>query len=204
MSADESAPTTARIEAFSDGVFAIAGTLLVFDLKVPPLDPTRTLWTRLAGEWPAYLGYVLTFAVVGIMWANHHNIFRYIRRSDHTFVMLNVVFLLFVALLPFPTAVLSHHLVVPGDRATATAFYAGTLMMTGVTYNALWRYAAHHGRLLAPDADPQRVRMITRQFLLGPISYAIATALAFVSVPASLTIVGGLAVLYLLPNAARR
>jgi TMEM175 potassium channel family protein len=204
---EPAAAGTGRIEAFSDGVFAIAITLLVLDLKVPPLagptDPTG-LFPRLLAEWPGYLGYALSFVVVGIMWANHHNIFRYIERSDHTFVLLNLLFLLFISFLPFPTAVLARYLTVPHDRTAATALYAGTLLANGVTYNALWRYAAHRGRLLGPDADPVQVQRISRQFLVGPVLYAAATVLAFVSVPASLTIVGLLAVFYVVPNASRR
>jgi uncharacterized membrane protein len=199
---------TARTEAFSDGVFAIAITLLVLDLKVPAPseagDPSG-LVSRLFVQWPGYLGYLLSFAMIGIMWANHHHIFRYIRRTNNTFVMLNLLFLLCASFVPFPTAVLARFLMVPQDRAVATAFYAGAMTMTGVSYNLLWRYAAHRHRLLDPDANPEVVRRISRQFLVGPIMYAVATAAAFVSVTVSLGIITLLALLYLvLPQKVSR
>lgn len=199
---------TARTEAFSDGVFAIAITLLVLDLKVPsPADASDAsgLVTRLLAEWPGYVGYLLSFVMIGIMWANHHNIFRYIRRTDNTFVILNILFLLCVSFVPFPTGVLARFLVVPQDRAVATAFYAATLTMTGVTYNVLWRYAVHGHRLLAEGVRPEVIQRINRQFLAGPVMYAVATAAAFVSVTVSLGIIALLALLYLvLPNQVTR
>ena|SRR5437870_9710499 len=86
---------TTRVEAFSDGVFAIAITLLVLEIHVPAPDATqhgRTLLTALRQLWPSYLGYVLSFVTIGIMWANHHTIFRYVRRADRYFVLINVCF----------------------------------------------------------------------------------------------------------------
>jgi uncharacterized membrane protein len=206
--AESNLPGTARTEAFSDGVFAIAITLLVLDLKVPApseaSDPSG-LVSRLFVQWPGYLGYFLSFVMIGIMWANHHHIFRYIRRTDNTFVILNLLFLLCASFLPFPTAVLARFLMVPQDRAVATAFYAATMTMNGLTYNLLWRYAAHRHRLLAADVNPEVIRRITRQFLVGPIMYAVATAAAFVSVTVSLGIIGLMALIYLvLPNKVSR
>ncbi|MDQ3811805.1 MAG: TMEM175 family protein [Chloroflexota bacterium] len=201
-------PETARIEAFSDGVFAIAITLLIIEVRVPELaDDARSavgLFEALVRQWPSYLGFLISFVVIGIMWANHHNIFKYIRRSNHVFVMLNVLLLMCVAFVPFPTAVLAEYLQEPGARVTAAALYSGTYTVTAIVYNALWRYAAMNGRLLGAHTDPVLVRAITRQFLIGPVLYAASTALAFVSVPASLAVHGLLAILYLLPNPARR
>jgi uncharacterized membrane protein len=206
--ADRNLTSTARTEAFSDGVFAIAITLLVLDLKVPATadaSDASGLIARLLAEWPAYLGYLLSFAMIGIMWVNHHNIFRYIRRTDNTFVILNILFLLCVSFVPFPTGVLARYLMVPQDRAVATAFYAATLTMTGVTYNLIWRYAIHRHQLLDPDVSPEVIRRISRQFLAGPVMYAVATATAFVSVTVSLGIIALLALLYLvLPDKVTR
>ncbi len=101
---------TTRVEAFSDGVFAIAITLLVLEIRVPPPDATeqgRTLLTALRELWPSYVGYVLSFVTIGIMWANHHSIFRYVRRADRYFVLINVLFLMCISFLPFPTALLA-------------------------------------------------------------------------------------------------
>ena len=180
----------------------------MLDLKVPPpadAGDASGLVTRLLAEWPAYVGYLLSFVMIGIMWANHHIVFRYIRRVDNTFIILNMLLLLCVSFVPFPTAVLARYLAVPLDRAVATALYAGAMTLTGVTYNLLWRYAAHRRRLLAEDMRPELIRQINRQFLVGPVMYAVATAAAFVSVTVSLGILALLALLYLvLPNKVTR
>jgi len=115
---------TARVEAFSDGVFAIAITLLVLEIRVPPVDTTahgHTLLLALGRLWPSYLGYALSFVTIGIMWANHHSIFRYIRRADRYFVLINVMFLMCISFLPFPTALLAEYLPEPDGRTLAVA-----------------------------------------------------------------------------------
>ena len=89
--------TTARVQQFSDGVFSIAITLLILELKIPSAMDAPDLIKQLVGQWPSYLAYVLSFVLIGIMWSNHHNILRYIDRSNHNFMMLNVLLMLFVA-----------------------------------------------------------------------------------------------------------
>src|SRR3989475_8757474 len=134
---------TARLEAFSDGVFAIAITLLVLEIHVPAPDATqhgRTLLTALRQLWPSYLGYALSFVTIGIMWANHHSIFRYVRRADRYFLLINVLFLMWISFLPFPTALLAAYLPEPEGRTLAVAGYSATLVMIAVAYNAVWWY----------------------------------------------------------------
>lgn len=194
---------TTRVEAFSDGVFAIAITLLVLEIRVPAPDATehgRTLLAALRGLWPSYLGYALSFVTIGIMWANHHSIFHYIRRADRYFVLINVMFLLCISFLPFPTALLAEYLPEPGGRTLAVAAYSATLVVIALAYNALWWYAVAGDRLLAADADRDAVRTISRRYAAGPISYGISFGLAFVNVWASLAVHGLLAALYLLPE----
>jgi uncharacterized membrane protein len=199
----------ARIEAFSDGVFAIAITLLILEIRLPhdtgaeSAGHARSLWLALAGLWPSYLAYVLSFLIVGIMWANHRNMFRYIARADHLFVMLNVGLLLFVSFIPFPTAVLADHLRDPDDRVAATVLYSASFLPTAIFYNVLWRYAASGRRLLRADADADLCDHMSREYLMGPIIYAVATAIAFVSPWISLGVHGLLAVLYVIPHKAR-
>ena len=195
----------ARIEAFSDGVFAIAITLLVFGLKAPAPEVAAAegLWRALARLWPSFVAYALSFAIIGIMWANHHNIFRYIERANHAFVMWNLGLLFCVGFLPFPTAVLAEYLPSPPQRTAGAVFYGATLTVTAVFFNLLWRYAAGGRRLLRPGADPELVAAVTREYRLGPPIYAMATAAAYVSVAASLTIHAALAALYLIPNRSR-
>ncbi len=136
------------------------------------------------------------------MWANHHNIFRFIARTDHYFVLINLLFLLFVAFIPFPTALLTEYLTHPGERVGGIV-YSGWILLTALSYNLLWWYPSHDGRLLKPDADPSGVQSITRRFRLGPPSYLLAFLLSFVSTIGSLVILLLLALLYLLPNAAK-
>jgi len=142
----------------------------------------------------------MSFAVIGIMWANHHNVFRLVQRSNPVFVGLNTLLLLCVSFLPFPTAVLAEYLRVPGERTTAALVYGGTLTVTAVAFNALWLYASRWGALLRADVDAEKVRTITRRFAPGAPLYLTATLLALWSVTASLAMHGALAMLYLLPE----
>jgi uncharacterized membrane protein len=195
---------TARVEAFSDGVFAIAMTLLVLDIKVPRAsDLVRrvTLPELLEHEWPAFVTYVLSFMTVLIMWTNHHKLFRLIRRSNHTFLMINGLLLMFVTLVPFPTALLAEHISRPG-AATAAAIYSGTFILISILFNVLWHYAAHEGRLLVYGHDRAAAASITRQYRFGPLLYLAAFLLAFFSVTASVGLCALLACFFALPTRA--
>ena len=195
---------TARLEAFSDGVFAIAITLLILEVKVPHAGTGEDLLAALLRLWPSYLGYAISFVTLGIMWTNHHAMFTYIRRCDRYFLLIHVFFLMCISFLPFPTAVLAEHLPEPDTRRTAVALYSATLVVIAVAYNAVWWYAVSGRRLLDPDADPAAVRTITQRYAMGPISYGLSFALAFVNVWASLAVHGVLMLLYLLPERSAR
>ena len=194
---------TSRLEAFSDGVFAIAITLLILEVKVPHAGSGETLSRALLRLWPSYLGYAISFVTLGIMWTNHHTIFRYIHRCDRYFLLIHVFFLMCISFLPFPTAVLAEHLPYAESRRSAVAFYSGTLIVIALAYNAVWWYGVGERRLLDPEADPVAVRTISRRYALGPISYAVSFALAFVNVWASLAVHLVLMVMYLLPERGR-
>src|SRR5215204_7828890 len=195
---------TARLEAFSDGVIAIAITLLVLEIRVPHIEEAtpEALWLALRDLWPSYLGYLIRFATIGIMWANHHTIFRLITRTSHYLILTNLLFLLCLAFLPFPTALLTHTLGHPDERV-GIIVYSGAFLVTALTYNLLWWYAASHARDLMPDAAPQTVKSITRRFRLGPPAYGLAFALAFINTTASLIVLALIALTYVLPYAAR-
>lgn len=196
---------TGRVEAFSDGVFAIAATLLVLEVRVPlpgELAAGETLFTALRYAWPTYLAFVTSFATILIVWTNHHNLFRLIRRTDHPFLLLNGLLLFTVTLIPFPTDIVAEYLRAPGAR-TAAVFYAGAFFAMALAFNAVWRYARRGGRLLARDADPRLIRTIDQQFLLGPVTYAIAVAVAAVDGLAGLALVTALAVYWALPEHVR-
>ncbi len=183
-----------RMGAFCDGVFAIALTLLVLELRVPAADivAREGLWHALGGHWSSYGAFALSFVIIGIMWANHHSLFRYIGRTNHVFSMLNLGLLFFTVLLPFPTAVLATYLPSPEARTPATVLYGANLVMTAIFFNWLWRYAIKGRRLLRAAADQKLVDHVTA-----------ATLLAFVSVWISLGIHALLAAMFLLPNKAR-
>ena len=167
---------TARLETFSDGVFAIAATLLILDVRLPP---DGSVAHGLLEIWPSYAAYVLAFLTIGIMWINHHTIFKQIDRIDRTFLMINVFFLMVIAFVPFPTRILAEHL--QHDATAAAFFYGLTMTLMAVIYNVLWLYAARGRRLIAADADQRVVSGITRAFKPGVPIYAIATLSALIS-----------------------
>jgi uncharacterized membrane protein len=196
-------PTT-RLEAFSDGVFAIAITLLVLEIRLPPaseIEHAGGLSAALLALWPSYAGYVVSFVTVGIMWANHHELIRLVSRADQGLIVWNLLLLMAISFTPFPTAVMAEHLPQPGwDRNVAVAFYCGSFTLTALFYNLLWRNVSRGRRLIHAHVSDERVRAITRAYAPGTFIYGTATAVAFVSVPAALAIVAGLALFFILPK----
>jgi TMEM175 potassium channel family protein len=190
---------TGRIEAFSDGVFAIAVTLLVLDLKVPaPSAHGPGLAALLLRQWPSYLAFATSFAFIGIMWINHHRLFTLIRRSDHMLLVLNGLLLCGVTVVPFPTALLAAY-IGHRDQRIAAMVYSGTYVVIAVCFNLLWRYASYQNRLHDRRADPRLVNAIHQAYAYGPLLYLIALGLAVVSVPASLGMNVALALFFALP-----
>lgn len=183
-----------RLLAFSDGVFAIAITLLVLDLHDPIV--AHGLLDALLKQWPAYLSYVLSFLIIGILWVQHHAMFRSIRRTDHLFLLINVVFLMWIAVLPFPTALLARYLDSPTEQHTATSIYTGAFVIGGLLFNLLWRYATHRDRLLGEQVDRQAIRKTTRSYAAGPVLYLLDFALSFISPTASIVLFFLLALFY--------
>ena len=189
---------TARVEAFSDGVFAIAITLLILEIKIPA-PGSGVLAAQLVKQWPSYVSFLISFAFIGIMWINHHRLFTHIKRSDNGLLFLNLLLLLGVTAVPFPTAVLAVHLG-QGDERAAALLYNGTYFFIAIFFNLLWRYAASDKtKLLAADVDRNAVHRITRQYAFGPVFYLICLGLSWVSVPASLAVNVGLACFFALP-----
>lgn len=170
---------TGRVEAFSDGVFAIAITLLVLEFKVPHLDPAsdRGLLRALLGLWPSLVAFLGSFIAILIMWINHHGLFRLFHKVDSPFLYANGFLLLMVTFVPFPTAVLAQYLGQPGARAAA-AFYIGTFVVTGVAYNVLWRTAVKR-RLLKSHVSEEHVAKIQNGYRFGLAVYIAATVIAF-------------------------
>jgi uncharacterized membrane protein len=188
---------TDRLEAFSDGVFAIAITLLVLEIKVPPGE---SLGIGLLHLWPSYLAYAISFIVIGAIWINHHAMFDWIVRADHKLLLLNTLHLMFIAFLPFPTGVLAEALHTRAGQDIATAFYAGTLTVIGMLVTVMWWYAASHRELLHDEITPEIAKAIGRRFLIGPTGYGAATALAFVNPWLSIALFIALNVYFLWPR----
>ena len=189
---------TQRIEAFSDGVFAIAITLLIIEIGVPHVSGDESLSEALGDLWPSYAAYVLSFVMIGIYWANHHSLFRLFVRTDHYFLMLNVFFLMTIAFLPFPTAVLGEYLDNAEQRDTAVTLYALGLLLPAFGWFAVWMYAKVRG-LVDERLAPEYVRFLTGQYALSNVLYASALVISFVNPWVALVIVVGLTLLYLLP-----
>jgi len=189
---------TARIEAFSDGVFTIAITLLVLEIKIPA-PGSEPLSVQLWKQWPSYVSFAISFAFIGIMWINHHRLFTYIKQSNNSLLLLNLLLLLGVTSVPFPTAVLAAHLGKTDQRAAAV-LYSGTYFFIAIFFNLLWRYAASDKwKLLAAEVDRTAVHHITRQYAFGPLLYLACLGLCWVSVPASIAANAALACFFALP-----
>jgi uncharacterized membrane protein len=189
---------TERILAFSDGVFAIAITLLVLNL-VPP-HVAHGVVQKLLEAWPNYLSYALSFFIIGILWASHHQMFTQIKRSDHVFLLINIVFLMWVAALPFPTALLAEglsHFDAVGRHAVV-AIYTGMFLVGALLFNLVWWYAIYRGRLLGEGTDPEAIKRTTRSYYVGPVAYLVDLALSFASIEASLVLFFVLALFYAL------
>jgi uncharacterized membrane protein len=197
-------PSPARLEQLSDGVFSIIITLLVLDLRVPVPETLhgQSLRAALAHQWPVYVAYVLSFLQVSVVWFNHHTMFHYIRRSDHLLKVLNLLFLLCVAVVPYTTALMSEYARArEEDRRITSQLYSGTLAINGLFFNAMWRHALR-ARLVDPRADPHRLHALTRHWLLIPVFYGLAFLLASFDARASLIIYVLLLLYYSLPGPA--
>lgn len=190
---------TGRVEAFSDGVFAIAITLLVLDLKVPKSGAPggESLSVALSREWPSFIAYLTSFLTILVMWVNHHLMFLRIRRIDQPFLFLNGLLLLLVTFVPFPTSVVAEHFRGSRDASrTAGLLYTGTYVALAVAFQAMWRYASGGRRLLDRGLPQERIDAITRQYAPGIPLYLVAAGLVFLDVRAGLGLCLALAVFF--------
>ena len=151
---------TGRIEAFSDGVFAIAITLLVLEISVPESD-FDDLWKGIADQWPSYLGYATSFLTIGGLWFVHHAIFRRLASADAMVMRLNILLLMLVSFLPFPTKLVAEAIDLTSAERPAVIFYGLVLLAISVVISALWRYVADHRHLLDPDVTDEDVAAMT-------------------------------------------
>ncbi len=190
---------TGRLEAFSDGVFAIAATLLVLAFTA---TADKTLGSQLLHAWPTYLAYATSFLTIGIIWMNHHFCVETMARADRTLMFLNLVLLMTVGFLPFPTRLVAESFQNgQGGEQPAVLAYSATFVLMAVIYNVWWRYASRGRRLIRDDVPDSAVRAITRAFNPGVPMYAVTFLVAFWSPIASVALTFAIAAFYL-PSAA--
>ena len=192
---------TERVEAFSDGVMAIAITLLILEVKVPhplgkaPIDLPREL-LRL---WPSYFALVLSFVMIGIYWANHHYVFKLFEKTDHGLNLLNLLFLLCISFLPFPTAVLGSYMLDSANQTTAATFYAVGLLLPAVSWTLMWLYACYGRRLVDHRLESGFLWRLTVKYVGSVVVYSIAVLVSLFAFKLGLALCVGLTLLYLAP-----
>lgn len=186
----------ARVESFSDGVFAFAITLLVLGFQVPDLKTVSEpiLREALIGQIPQILPYVTSFATIGIIWLNHHTMFHDVDRVERGTLILNLLLLLVVSFIPYPTAVLGRY----GPLPSSAALYGLVLTLLGITYNVLWRHIARR-RLSRNHENTAFVDSRTLRNLVGTVVYPLGTAIAFFSPRSAMFIYFALALFYFFP-----
>jgi uncharacterized membrane protein len=190
-------PGTDRLETFSDGVFAIAATLLVLELGVSSRDD---LGHALLHIWPQYLAYITSFATIGIIWMNHHHTVSLLARTDRTMLFVNNLLLLTIAFLPFPTKLVGDYLRNDGEQAAALA-YAATLVVMAILHQIWWQYARRNRRLIADETPDSALRAVDRAYAPGVPMYGAVFVVAFFSPLAAVLLTFAIAAFYL-PSAA--
>jgi len=193
---------TGRLEAFSDGVFAIAITLLVLEISVPP-DTGDELLNAFLEQWPSYLAYLVSFATIGAAWLAHTAITHYLHGADGILIRLNLLLLLLVSFLPFPTGLVADHIRNHEAERVATTILGINLLLVALAVSAMWRYAIRR-QLIRPDADDEEVRTLTRRLTPGLAGYV---GLILLSLVLPLVAIFGylvIALLLILPLGLRR
>jgi uncharacterized membrane protein len=191
-----------RVVAFSDGVFAIAITLLVLTVSQP--RNYRNLGHELGTRWPSLAAYIVSFAVIGIMWINHHTVFTHIEHVDRGLLYLNLVLLMTIAFLPYPTGVLGEALARGQGARTAAVAYGAVMAVNAFAWTGLWLYASSRRRLLHADFPERERAMATGLFTLGVLVYTLSVGVAFLNAYAFLALQAALAVYYAFDPISRR
>jgi uncharacterized membrane protein len=191
------------MEAFSDGVIAVAITLLVLNLTVPTFEDHTPLAKALGEQWQEYLAYAISFITIGIIWINHHAMISRLRQTDHAILMLNLVLLMFIAVLPFATRLLTEALKHGDGETLAAAIYAGAFLLMSLAFSGLNRYILMaRPDLMRASLSQERRRQILTRGVTGLVPYAIAVAVAPLSPYATVVICGLIALFYALPIAS--
>jgi uncharacterized membrane protein len=191
----------ARLEAFSDGVFAIAITLLV--LTIPTPADFRHLGHALADQWPAFAAYLVSFAVIGIMWLNHHTVLGHFEHVDRNLVYLNLALLATIAFVPYPTGLFGEALQRGEGERVAAVFYSVVMTLNAIAWTALWLYGSMHRRLLGHAFPEEQRRTATVLFTMGTGIYVGTIVIGVISPFACLAVHGALVVYYALDPLSR-
>ena len=192
----------ARLETLSDGIFAIAITLLVLTIAQP--SNYQRLAHELGGLWPSLAAYVVSFSVIGIMWLNHHSVFANIEHIDRGVFFLNLLLLMTIVFIPYPTGVLGQALGKEHGERVAAVFYSATMAVNGVAWGSLWLYVSVGRRRLNPEFPEAERRIATILFTSGTLVYLVSVGVAFVNAYACLAFHGALAIFYALDPVSRR
>jgi uncharacterized membrane protein len=198
----ENAKDTGRTEAFSDGVIAIAITLLAFNLHVPTAEEAEAaggLLRALAGNWTSYLAFFTSFMIILIIWVNHHRLFKLIRRTDHNLLIINGLLLMGITLLPFATILVADYLTRP-EASSAIAVYTALSLILALMFQVFWRYAAHKRRLIGANVTDEAIRAVYRQFWIGPAGYTLALVLSLFNAYLGFGVILLLAIWFALPS----
>ncbi|WP_042800619.1 TMEM175 family protein [Streptomyces sp. C] len=176
---------TNRVEAFSDGVFAIVITILVLELKVPE-EQGSELWHGLWEQWPHYAAYIVSFLIIGVMWVNHHTIFSHLKRVDRPLLFLNLLVLMVVSVIPYTTNVLAEHLTDGKSANVAAILYSAWTVVYALAFLAFWWYVTRVGHLFHETVDKEGARATRVRFGLGAVAYPLTVVLSFFSAPLTL------------------
>ena len=186
---------TARLEAFSDAVFAVAITLLILEINIPEGEH---LWEQLKDQWPSFASFFVSFWVIGIIWVNHHGLLDHLKRIDRPVLYLNLLVLMTVVFIPFSTALMAEHLK-PGesDERVAAIVYALAFLAMGLAFNVFWTYIVKHRRELGVEIPDEEVRRMSVGFMIGTPLYAVALIMAFISPAVVLIMIAAVAGYYM-------
>lgn len=190
--------TLSRFESFSDGVFAIAITLLAIDIKVPDLEQatSASAIVEIAQVWPYFLSYVTSFLVIGVLWLNHHTLFHFLKSIDRRTLTINLLLLMCVAFIPYSTKLIGEY----GQLQPVVMFYGLSLALTGVVYNWLWFHIVRNYLQSHPKTNSQFIRQASVWSIGYPLLYLMATLLSLATIPGSIVLYVLIPLFYLLPS----
>ena len=194
-----------RLESFSDGVFAVAITLLALNLTIAGPGHGTTLLHQLGHHWPSFVAYLISFFTIGIIWVNHHTLIANIAVVNRTLLFANLVLLLVIVAIPFATATMASYLIAGGqDAHVAAALYAGTFELMSLAFVGLLEWALHEDERMHQPVPAAARKAVRTRFYIGQLPYLVAFGVAFVSAPAAVIITAVVAIYYIFERTPAR